>query len=72
MMHVIINGKSEIIELQQCSIKELLSAKKVEMPEMVSVEYNGRFLKQSEYDTTQLKDDDQIEFLYFMGGGSWQ
>lgn len=72
MMHVIINGKSEIIELQQCSIKELLSVKKVEMPEMVSVEYNGRFLKQSEYDTTQLKDDDQIEFLYFMGGGSWQ
>jgi sulfur carrier protein len=70
IMNLIINGKPESVELQKCSIKELLSYKKVEMPEMVSVEYNGRFLKQTEYETIRVKENDQIEFLYFMGGGA--
>jgi len=69
-MNLIINGKTETIGFQECSIKELLSYKKVEMPEMVSVEYNGRFLKQDEYETIKVKEGDRIEFLYFMGGGA--
>ena len=41
----------------------------VKMPQMVSVELNGQILKRSEFDRTVLKDDDKVEFLYFMGGG---
>lgn len=69
-MRLVINGKTEELELQAKTIRELLRVKKVEMPEMVSVELNGIILRQSEYATTQVKDDDQIEFLYFMGGGN--
>jgi sulfur carrier protein len=37
---------------------------------MVSVEVNGRILRRSEYEETTLKEDDKVEFLYFMGGGN--
>jgi len=40
------------------------------MPEMVSVELNGQILKRGDFETTTLKNDDQVEFLYYMGGGS--
>lgn len=70
-MNLVINGKSETVEVAECTVKELLQLKKVEMPEMVSVELNGEFLKQAEYATIKVKDGDQIEFLYFMGGGSF-
>ena len=39
------------------------------MPNMVSVELNGQILKRTEFEKTILKDDDKVEFLYFMGGG---
>ena len=39
------------------------------MPEMVSVEYNGEILDRENFDSTAVKDGDEIEFLYFMGGG---
>jgi sulfur carrier protein len=68
-MNLIISGKNETVNLTQNTISELLKVKKVEMPEMVSVELNGEILRQSEYDSTIIKDGDEIEFLYFMGGG---
>ena len=39
------------------------------MPEMVSVELNGDILDRDAFATTQLSNDDEVEFLYFMGGG---
>ncbi len=68
-MKLTINGKAEEIELGAGTITELLSAKNVEMPEMVSVELNGTILRRADYGTTAVKDGDQVEFLYFMGGG---
>ena len=40
------------------------------MPDMVSVELNGQILKRTKFEETVLKNDDKVEFLYFMGGGS--
>lgn len=68
-MNLTINGQAETIEQASASITELLKIKNVEMPDMVSVEYNGDILDRGAFDTTQVKDGDQIEFLYFMGGG---
>lgn len=68
-MKLIINGKSEEIFLTENTISELLQIKKVEMPEMVSVELNGKILSRQEFNSTLIKNDDIIEFLYFMGGG---
>ncbi|MDP6542645.1 MAG: sulfur carrier protein ThiS [Phycisphaerae bacterium] len=70
-MNVTVNG--EQTELSDAmTVSELLVAQDVKMPEMVSVELNGKILKRSEFDATTLTGGDSIEFLYFMGGGQWR
>ncbi|MDD4506418.1 MAG: sulfur carrier protein ThiS [Sulfurospirillaceae bacterium] len=68
-MKITINGEAK--ELRDgLSITELLVVENVEMPEMVSVQLNDEFLKQDEYAATIVKEGDDINFLYFMGGGA--
>lgn len=68
-MKITINGEAK--ELRDgLSITELLVVENVEMPEMVSVQLNDEFLKQDEYSATIVKEGDDINFLYFMGGGA--
>jgi len=67
-MKITINGKEETIS-KELTIIDLLKEQNVEMPETVSVELNGEFLEREKFETTTVKDGDQIEFLYFMGGG---
>jgi len=68
-MNLVVNGK-KIDTADGLTVSKLLVRENVKMPEMVSVELNGKILKRSEFDTTQLNNDDQVEFLYYMGGGS--
>ncbi|RAP30335.1 thiamine biosynthesis protein ThiS [Candidatus Marinamargulisbacteria bacterium SCGC AG-414-C22] len=68
-MNIKINGESESLEQTALTISELLKIKDVKMPEMVSVEHNGEMLDRENFDTTNVNDGDEIEFLYFMGGG---
>lgn len=65
-MLVKINGKAE--EVSGGSILDLLKAKSIE-PQMVAVEVNDTMLERTHLATTTLKDGDQIEFLFYMGGG---
>jgi sulfur carrier protein len=46
----------------------LLAAKKIE-PQMVAVEVNEKMLERDHLGTTTLNDGDQVEFLFYMGGG---
>jgi len=68
-MNLVVNDKKIDIN-DGLTVSELLVKEDVKMPEMVSVELNGQILKRSEFEGTVLKDDDQVEFLYYMGGGS--
>lgn len=65
-MRVKINGKSE--EIREVSVLDLLKSKNVEL-RMVAVEVNSELIERNNYETTFLKEGDEIEFLYFMGGG---
>jgi sulfur carrier protein len=67
-MNLMVNGRNTDIT-DALTVGELLTGEDVKMPEMVSVELKGQILKRSEFETTRLKDDDRVEFLYFMGGG---
>ena len=69
-MKIIVNGKETDIS-GNLNVSQLLAEQNVKMPDMVSVELNGQILKKSQFDNTTLKDEDKVEFLYFMGGGSW-
>jgi len=65
-MQVNINGKAE--EIQGGSVLDLLKLKKIE-PQMVAVEVNDKMLERDHLETTLLHDGDQVEFLFYMGGG---
>ncbi len=69
-MKLTVNGKIESFEKESLTIEELLKLKKVKMPEMVTVELNGTILEREKFKTTYVKDNDSIEFIYYMGGGS--
>ncbi len=68
-MKLIVNGKESDFA-DSLTVSELLVEQKVKMPDMVSVELNGQILRRTKFEETILKDDDKVEFLYFMGGGS--
>jgi sulfur carrier protein len=68
-MKVTINGTPEDVAGETLTVSELLQAKDVEMPDMVSVELNGEILDREAYDATAVREGDTVEFLYFMGGG---
>lgn len=65
-----INGETETIDEKEVSISRLLAIKQVESPDMVSVQLNGKIVARQQYDQQLLAADDEIEFLYFMGGGA--
>ncbi len=68
-MIIKINGDTFSTEKETTAIIDLLKEKKVEMPEVVSVQLNGNFVKRENFTTTHLNENDEVEFLYFMGGG---
>lgn len=68
-MKIKINGKEQEVSAANLSITELLKIAKVESAEMVSVQLNGRFVDKADTDKTLVKDKDEVDFLYFMGGG---
>ena len=70
-MNLKINGENETLDHETITIMELLALKNVKMPDMVSVELNGDILDRDVFDTTSLKNDDEVEVLYFMGGGEY-
>ncbi|GIW53896.1 MAG: hypothetical protein KatS3mg082_0300 [Nitrospiraceae bacterium] len=65
-MQVTINGKAE--EIQAGTVLDLLKAKNIE-PQMVAVELNNTMLDREHLATTPIKEGDQVEFLFYMGGG---
>lgn len=71
MMKIKINGNDETIDESELNISQLLVTKDVKMPDMVTVEYNGDIIDRSAFDSTMVHDGDEIEFLYFMGGGTY-
>lgn len=67
-MIVRVNGEDYPLE-GEITVLELLIKQEVKTPEMVSVQLNGRFVDSKDIDTTMIKENDQIDYLYFMSGG---
>ena len=67
-MKLVVNGTEANLS-DNLNVSQLLVEHKVKMPEMVSVELNGEILARGNFDSTNLKEGDKVEFLYFMGGG---
>jgi sulfur carrier protein len=62
------NGAPQDIETG-LSIADLLVRNQVEQPDMVSVQLNGEFVPRDQFAATVFREGDEVDFLYFMGGG---
>ena len=51
------------------TVAQLSEQEEVETPQYVTVTINDDFVESGTFETTVLKDGDNVEFLYFMGGG---
>ncbi len=51
------------------TVAALIEQEKVETPQYVTVSVNEEFLETGTFESTVLKEGDEVEFLYFMGGG---
>ncbi|MCD8261307.1 MAG: sulfur carrier protein ThiS [Bacteroides sp.] len=68
MAEITVNGQAQEID-KPLTIAELIRLNNVLQPDMVSVQYNGEFVDRQEYATVVLHEGDEVDFLYFMGGG---
>lgn len=69
MANIYVNGEAQEVNLP-LSLSELIRLNKVVQPDMVSVQLNEEFVNRNDWKNIQLKDGDNVDFLYFMGGGS--
>lgn len=67
-MKLIIQGQAKEYD-DAATINTVIENEKVETPEYVTVSVNDELYDVSEFEKISLKDGDNIEFLYFMGGG---
>ncbi|MBR2732896.1 MAG: sulfur carrier protein ThiS [Selenomonadaceae bacterium] len=67
-MVIKVNGENLNLE-KSLNIAELLMAVKAAQPEYVTVQLNGEFVEREDFPKIFVKDSDEVEFLYFMGGG---
>ncbi len=51
------------------TVSGLIELENVETPQYVTVSVNEEFVDSGAFESTVLKEGDEIEFLYFMGGG---
>ena len=70
MAKIYVNGDAQAVSLP-LNVTQLVKELLVENPEMVSVQVNEEFAERDDWDTIQIQEGDKIDFLYFMGGGTF-
>lgn len=68
-MKIIVNGKEVTLE-KELTVAELLEVQKVDMPEYVTVQINEEIIDRGDFSRLVVKENNTVEFLYFMGGGA--
>ncbi len=67
-MKIVVAGKTkEVADI--ITVEQLIVQEKVETPEYVTVSINDEFIDRGEFASRALTEGDNVEFLYFMGGG---
>ena len=69
-MNIKVNGETQAIENNKITIAELLKLNEVENPGMVTIQVNGEFVDKDKYESTIIEENNEVDFLYYMGGGS--
>lgn len=67
-MYITVAGNRKEVK-NNLTLPELMELEGVEMPDYVTVSVNDEFVDADKKADTVLKNGDNVEFLYFMGGG---
>jgi sulfur carrier protein len=67
MITLTVNG--ERTELEKGCLLDLLTRDKKIDTALVVIEFNGKIIDRAAWKDTELKEDDRIEILSFVGGG---
>ena len=67
-MIVTIAGQKKEVE-DGLTIEKLIEQEQVETPQYVTVSVKEEFISREVFESYELKEGDEVEFLYFMGGG---
>ena len=71
MAKIYVNGDAQEVSLP-LNVSELIKQSDVQQPDMVSVQVNEEYAEREDWETIQLKEGDKVDFLYFMGGGTFK
>ncbi len=69
MSKITVNEKEQEVSLP-LTLSQLITQNNVLQPDMVSVQINGSFVERENFSSTAINEGDEIDFLYFMGGGA--
>ena len=68
MIEILLNGKPNKIKAGM-TVTDLLTKWRMR-PELVTVEINEHILQKLDYEATEIKPGDKVEFIFYMGGGA--
>ena len=71
MAKIYVNGDAQEVSLP-INVSELIKQSDVQQPDMVSVQVNEEFAEREDWENIQIKEGDKVDFLYFMGGGTFK
>lgn len=67
-MKITVSGEAATVQ-DGITVAKLIAERDVENPKYVTVTINDDFIHSDDFETKTLSEGDQVEFLYFMGGG---
>jgi len=67
-MKIILNNREEIFEKETISVSEMLLMKKFSF-KMRLIKVNGNLIPKDKYDSTPIKNGDDVQMIYLMSGG---
>ncbi len=68
-MQITVNGVAKNFDNEKLTVSGLIVAEQVKDAAYVNVQLNGTVLPRDEFDTRELADGDEVNYLHFMGGG---
>lgn len=67
-MKIILNNKEEVFDNELLTINELLKIKNFTF-KMLVIKINNQIVKKNEFDSTTIKDGDDVMVLHLISGG---
>ena len=64
-----VNGEEREANGTAITVSDILTNERVQNQDMVAVQFNSEFLNKALFNSTSVKDGEEVDFVYFMGGG---